>query len=74
MFDRFKKTKTYKFNQLGYVQMLYDIRQERMTKVSNTATFILILSLFGFGLMSKEFFALYIAGKVIDFGTDIIIR
>jgi hypothetical protein len=56
-----KKGKIYPFNTLGYVKMLWDIRQEKVGKINSIMSIVIILLMFGLGLLSKELFMIMLA-------------
>lgn len=65
-----EKEKTYKFNKYGYAQALLDIKNEKINKINNVTNIVLLLVLFGVGVLSKEFLIFCFAGKGIDIVTN----
>lgn len=61
-----KKEKKYKFDRFGYAQLLLDLKKEKLEKINNATSIIVILSMFGLGLLSKEFLMLILANKGIN--------
>lgn len=63
-----KGEKRYDFNTLGYVKVLWDIRQEKLNKINSVMSIIIILGMFTLGWLSKELLIIMLAnmgiGKV----------
>jgi len=68
-----KKEKRYKFNSLGYAQMLLDLRQEKMNKISNVTSIGLIVGLFILGILGKDMLIIILGNMGINKITDWII-
>lgn len=61
-----KKEKRYEFNSIGYVKMLWDLRQEKLGKINSVMSIALILGLFALGFLGKELFVIMVANMGIN--------
>lgn len=58
-----KEDKRYPLSDLGYVQMLWDIKQAKLGKINSIISITIIIGMFGIGLLSKELLILLLTGK-----------
>ncbi len=68
-----KKGKRYKFDRFGYAQLLLDIKNEKLNKINSVTSIIIILAMFGLGLVSKELLMIILANKGINKVTSLLI-
>jgi len=58
-----KEDKCYSCTPVGQVQMAWDIKQAKQSKINNATYAVAIIAMFGFGFLSKEFLIMILAGK-----------
>ena len=64
MKDFFKgKEKRYPLTRIGIVRMMWDIKQAKLAKINGYVSLVIVVSMFGLGFLSKEFFLMALAGK-----------
>lgn len=68
-----KKEKRYKFDRFGYAQLLLDIKNEKLNKINSITSVVVILAMFGLGLVSKELLMIILANKGINKVTSLLI-
>jgi hypothetical protein len=56
-----KREKRYDFSNLGYVKMLWDLRQEKLGKINSVMSIGIILGMFALGWLSKELLLIMLA-------------
>lgn len=49
-----KNIKTYKFSAIGYAQMILDLRHEKIDRINEVISILIIVGLFASGFLSKE--------------------
>lgn len=68
-----KKEKRYKFDRFGYAQLLLDIKNEKLNKINSVTSVVIIIAMFGLGLVSKELLMIILANKGINKVTSLLI-
>lgn len=68
-----KKEKRYKFDRFGYAQLLLDIKNEKLNKINSITSVVIIIAMFGLGLVSKELLMIILANKGINKVTSLLI-
>lgn len=59
-----QKERIYKFDREGLDQALADIRKEKQNKKNGIISLLILLALFGFGVVNKEYVILYFISKL----------
>ena len=68
-----KKDKRYEFSNLGYVKLLWDLRQEKLGKINGVVGIAVILGMCGIGILSKEFLIIILTSKGIGKVTSMLV-
>ena len=58
-----KEDKGYPLTDLGYVQMMWDMKQAKLGKIKGVISIAIVMGMFGLGFLSKEFVIMIMAGK-----------
>ena len=58
-----KEPKSYPMTPVGQVQMIWDIKQEKLGKINGVISIGIILGMFAAGFLGKEFVVMVLAGK-----------
>jgi len=58
-----KEDKCYPATDLGYVKMMWDLKQEKLSKINGTISIAIVLGMFAAGFLGKEFVIMILAGK-----------
>lgn len=64
-----KKNKTYKFDRYGFIELQNDIKKEKAEKINGITSAVILVTFAALGLMSKDYFILYVVNKGIDLVT-----
>ena len=58
-----KEDKSYPVTDLGYVQMMWDMKQAKLGKINGVISIGIVLGMFAAGFLGKEFVIMILAGK-----------